>query len=397
MVDSAVSVSWHSWTLHFGVAVNSVLSIPAAKADRGEKTVTGGYMASPQEILEDLKKVKYPGYSRDIVSFGMVRNIEVGSTEIVVTLAPGGAKQENVEQIKASIIERIRAKTGVERVEIVMHPDHGATEARTGRAKVEGVRHVVAVASAKGGVGKSTVAVNLALALHAMGNRVGLLDADTYGPSVPIMMGLNDRPVEQSNNRTKPLEKFGIKVMSLGFFIEAGTPVIWRGPMVSKLLTQFLHDVDWGELDFLVIDLPPGTGDAQLTIVQQVPLSGGVIVTTPQDVALLDVQRGIKMFGQVNAPVLGVIENMSYHVCSGCGHRSDPFGHGGGARMAKEVGVPFLGEIPLVSAIRETGDSGEPVVIAEPHAPHSEAFVDIARRIAEIVKTPAESIQSAPH
>jgi ATP-binding protein involved in chromosome partitioning len=352
-------------------------------------------MASPQEILEDLKNIKYPGYSRDIVSFGMVRDIEVGSAGITVTLAPGGAKEENVEQIRAAVIERVRRMTGVEQVDILVHREQAPAQPRGNRLDIPGVRHVVAVASAKGGVGKSTVAVNLALALRVMGHRVGLLDADTYGPSVPIMMGLSERPPDADTGGIAPIEKFGVKVISLGLFIGDGTPVIWRGPMVSKLLTQFLHDVAWGELDFLIIDLPPGTGDAQLTIVQQVPLSGGVIVTTPQDVALLDVQRGIKMFNQVNAPVLGVVENMSYHICSSCGHRSDPFGHGGGARMAKDVGIPFLGEIPLVGAIRETGDTGEPIVIADRRGPHSQAFMEIARRVADALDRRAATTLSA--
>jgi ATP-binding protein involved in chromosome partitioning len=244
------------------------------------------------------------------------------------------------------------------------------------------VRHIVAVASGKGGVGKSTVAVNLALALHALGHRVGLLDADVYGPSVPLMLGLRERPRQTEGKGIIPAEKFGIKVISLGLFVEEGTPVIWRGPMINKLLTQFLRDVEWGELDFLVLDLPPGTGDAQLTIVQQVPLSGGVIVTTPQDVALLDVQRGITMFRQVNAPVLGVIENMSYHLCSGCGERVEIFGHGGGAKMAAQFEIPLLGEIPLVSAIREACDAGTPIVVADPDGPQSRVFLDIARRVA---------------
>jgi len=354
-------------------------------------------MATPQQILEDLKNIKYPGYSRDIVSFGMVQDVEIGSTGITITLAPGGAKEENVEQITAAVLERVRRLTGVEEVNVVVRRDHGAARHLADRPRLEGVKHVIAVASAKGGVGKSTVAVNLALALREMGNRVGLMDADVYGPSVPIMLGLRERPANAADDRLAPIEKFGIKIISLGLFLADGAPVIWRGPMITKLLTQFLHDVDWGDLDFMVIDLPPGTGDAQLTIVQQVPLSGGVIVTTPQDVALLDVQRGIKMFHQVNTPVIGVVENMSYHVCSGCGHRSDPFGHGGGARMAGEVGIPFLGEIPLVSAIRETGDTGEPIVLADPDGPQSKAFQEIARRVVEAMARHAPAPLPAIH
>jgi ATP-binding protein involved in chromosome partitioning len=254
---------------------------------------------------------------------------------------------------------------------------------RRGRAEVPGIRHIIAVASGKGGVGKSTVAANLALALHANGYRVGLLDADVHGPSIPLMMGVTQRPDSDEENRIQPLEKFGIKVISLGLFIAQRTPVIWRGPMINKLLTQFLREVEWGELDYLVLDLPPGTGDAQLTIVQQVPLSGGVIVTTPQDVALLDVQRGIAMFKQVNTPVLGVIENMSYHICTGCGDRAEIFGHGGGAKMAAQFDIPLLGELPLQSAIRAAADAGTPIVVAQPDGSESRAFRDIAVRVAK--------------
>jgi len=347
-------------------------------------------MATPQEILEELKKVKYPGYSRDIVSFGIVRDIEVATAGITVSLAPSGARPEAIEEMRRSVLERVRQMTGVEQVEVVLQ-EAEQPRARTqgGRAEIDGVRHVIAVASGKGGVGKSTVAVNLALALHALGHRVGLLDADVHGPSVPLMLGLTDRPRADEKNRIHPLEAFGVKVISLGLFVAQGTPVIWRGPMINKLLTQFLLEVEWGELDFLVLDLPPGTGDAQLTIVQQVALAGGVIVTTPQDVALLDVQRGIAMFNQVNAPVLGVVENMSYHICSGCGDRAEIFGHGGGAKMAEQFNIPFLGEVPLVAAIREAGDRGQPIVVADPNGPQSQAFRDIAARVVAEVEAHA--------
>ena len=340
-------------------------------------------MATPHEILEALKEIKYPGYNRDIVSFGIVRDIEVATAGVTVTLAPGGARPEAVDEIATAVRAVVTRLTGVATVDIVLQePEPARPRTRGGRPEIPGVRHIVAVASGKGGVGKSTVAVNLALALHALGHRVGLLDADVYGPSVPLMLGLRERPRQTEGKGIIPAEKFGIKVISLGLFVEEGTPVIWRGPMINKLLTQFLRDVEWGELDFLVLDLPPGTGDAQLTIVQQVPLSGGVIVTTPQDVALLDVQRGITMFRQVNAPVLGVIENMSYHLCSGCGERVEIFGHGGGAKMAAQFEIPLLGEIPLVSAIREACDAGTPIVVADPDGPQSRVFLDIARRVA---------------
>jgi len=264
-----------------------------------------------------------------------------------------------------------------------------------GPAGIPGIAHVVAIASGKGGVGKSTVAVNLALALTQLGYRVGLLDADVYGPSVPLMLGLAERPGTTADKRIVPLERFGLKVISLGLFIADGTPVIWRGPMITKLLTQFLRDVEWGDLDYLVLDLPPGTGDAQLTITQQVPLDGGVIVTTPQDVALEDVKRGIKMFQQVNAPVLGVVENMSYHVCAGCGHRAELFGHGGGEAVARQFSVPFLGQLPLVRAVRAAADAGSPLVTAQPDHPQSGAFRAIAQQIVDaIVSRPEDRL---PH
>lgn len=355
-------------------------------------------MPTPQEILEDLKQIKYPGYTRDIVSFGIVRDIEIASAGVTVTLSTGGARPEALQEIITAVRDRVQALTGVQQVEIVVQqPEQPRPAAPGRRSDIPGIRRIIAVASGKGGVGKSTVAVNFALALHSLGYAVGLLDADVYGPSVPLMLGLNERPRTNEDERIVPLERFGIKAISLGLFIGEGQPVIWRGPMITKLLTQFLREVDWGQLDVLVLDLPPGTGDAQLTIAQQAPLSGGVIVTTPQDVALLDVQRGITMFNQVNAPVLGVIENMSYHVCSGCGDRAEIFGHGGGARMAEESGIPFLGEIPLVRRLRESMDAGQPIVVAEPQSPESQTFVQIARRVMEELDQRADTVLPTVH
>jgi ATP-binding protein involved in chromosome partitioning len=355
-------------------------------------------MPTPQEILEDLKQITYPGYTRDIVSFGIVRDIEIASVGVTVTLAPGGARPEAVEEISNAVRARVRALTGMQQVEIVVQEPERPRPAEPGRrSEIPGIRRIIAVASGKGGVGKSTVAVNFALALRALGYAVGLLDADVYGPSVPLMLGLDEKPRTGENERILPLERFGIKAISLGMFIPQGQPVIWRGPMITKLLTQFLRDVDWGQLDVLVLDLPPGTGDAQLTIAQQAPLSGGVIVTTPQDVALLDVQRGITMFNQVNAPVLGVVENMSFHVCSGCGERAEIFGHGGGARMAEQSGIPFLGEIPLVRRLRESMDAGEPIVVAAPDSPESQSFLHIARRVMDELEQRAETVLPTVH
>ena len=350
-------------------------------------------MVTPQQVLEELKKVKYPGFARDIVSFGMVKDVEIGSRGVNVILAPTTAREEIVQQIRDAVAATVLQLPGVPAVEVtITAPEQPARRVQRGPAGVPGVAHVIAVASGKGGVGKSTVAVNLALALSQLGHRVGLLDADVYGPSIPLMLGLTERPQSTDDKRIIPLERFGLKVISLGLFIAEGTPVIWRGPMINKLLTQFLREVDWGELDYLVLDLPPGTGDAQLTITQQVPLDGGVIVTTPQDVALEDVKRGVKMFQQVNAPVLGVVENMSYYMCS-CGDRAELFGHGGGAAVAKQFNIPFLGEIPLVREMREAGDNGTPLVAANPEHPQSLAFRAIAQQVVEaLAARPAQAL-----
>ncbi|MCP8940037.1 Mrp/NBP35 family ATP-binding protein, partial [Alsobacter sp. SYSU M60028] len=253
--------------------------------------------------------------------------------------------------------------------------------AATARAGVPGVSHIIAVASGKGGVGKSTTAANLALALASLGLKVGVLDADIYGPSMPKLFNLHDKPEIGEGRVMKPLVAHGVKVMSIGFLIEEETPVIWRGPMVMSALQQLLREVDWGTLDVLVVDMPPGTGDAQLTMAQAVPLAGAVIVSTPQDLALIDARRGIAMFKRVEVPVLGIAENMSTFICPHCGGRSDIFGHGGARHEADRLGVPFLGEIPLHMDIRETSDAGLPVVVAAPDGPHARVYKDIARKV----------------
>ncbi len=252
--------------------------------------------------------------------------------------------------------------------------------AQEGHNLIPGVRKVIAVSSGKGGVGKSTVAVNLALALSLDGSKVGLLDADIYGPNTPMMMGV-DKPPEQKDGKIAPAERHGVKLISMGFFVPEETAVVWRGPMVHTAIQQFFRDVLWGELDYLLIDLPPGTGDAQLTLSQLVPLSGAIAVTTPQEVALHDVRKGLMMFQKVNVPLLGIIENMSYFVCGHCGHRTDIFSHGGGERAAEKLGIPFLGRIPIDPAIRDGGDTGRPIVVADPQSPQAAAFRDIAAKI----------------
>ncbi|MFY9550035.1 MAG: Mrp/NBP35 family ATP-binding protein, partial [Thermoanaerobaculia bacterium] len=252
-------------------------------------------------------------------------------------------------------------------------------------AILKDVRFKIAVASGKGGVGKSTVAANLALALERVGHRVGLMDSDIYGPSQQMMMGIDEKPYVNESNQIVPIERFGVKVISLGFLMDVDQPVIWRGPMVMKAVEQFLQDVAWGPLDFLVIDLPPGTGDAQLTLTQKIQLSGAVIVTTPQDVSLIDARKGLAMFQKVNVPVLGIIENMSYFVCRACGHREEIFKHGGGERTARQLHVPFLGEIPLDPKVAIGGDAGRPIVVAEPKSDVTEAYLSIADAVARAV------------
>jgi ATP-binding protein involved in chromosome partitioning len=253
---------------------------------------------------------------------------------------------------------------------------------------LEGVRYKIAVASGKGGVGKSTVSTNLSLALRALGNTVGLLDADIYGPSQQMMLGIEGRPqIDERDEKIVPMENHGVKTMSLGLITDPDTPVIWRGPMVMKALDQFLTDVKWGELDYMVIDLPPGTGDAQLTLTQKVPLTGAVIVTTPQDVALIDARKGLAMFRKVNVPVLGIVENMSYYICNHCGERTEIFGHGGGRKTAEMLGVPFLGEVPIDPKVVVGGDTGEPIVVAHPDSPAAQAFRAIAAKIVQQIES----------
>jgi ATP-binding protein involved in chromosome partitioning len=349
-------------------------------------------MPSPNEILAELRKVKFPGFTRDIVSFGMVKDIEVAHRAVTVVLQAASAKPEAIGQIVEDVRRVTAAMPGVPAVEVRVEESppaarpaaaEGAARAAEQRHSITGVKHVIAVASGKGGVGKSTVAVNLALAMQGLGWRIGLMDADVYGPSVAMMVGAERAPTLTPDRRIIPLERFGIRYVSMAMFVGDDTAIIWRGPMVTKLETEFLFNVDWGVLDCLVLDLPPGTGDAQLTITQRVHLDGGVVVTTPQEIALVDVKRGVSMFREVDVPVLGVVENMSYHVCPRCGSRHEIFSHGGGARYAAELGVPFLGELPLVRALREGGDTASPIVAANPSHPVSEAFRQIAGKVIE--------------
>jgi len=341
-------------------------------------------MATPDTIRQKLTEVKYPGYSRDIVSFGMVREIQVAGSQARLVLALS-TKDPSVPPQLAEAVRR--ALTGFEGIKDVVveiaeaTPQRAATKPATpAKTGIPGVRFILAVASGKGGVGKSTVAVNLAVALARMGKQVGLLDADVHGPNVPKMLGVNGVPQPSENGKIRPAEGYGVKVMSMAFFVEADTPVIWRGPLVGKLVEQFIDDVDWGTLDYLIVDLPPGTGDAQLSLTQRLPLDGAIIVTTPQDIALEDAMKGLMMFRQVDVPILGIVENMSYFVCPHCGERTDIFAHGGGQWAAGQMHVPFLGEVPLDTAIRMGGDAGQPSA-SDPRSSQATAFRQIAEKV----------------
>lgn len=344
-----------------------------------------------------LRGVLFPGFRRDIVTLGMIMDVRVGDQAVGVRVRPGTDKPEVLEQLVRAIRSTLEKDIGVRSVEVEFE---GAATGRgkdpfAERSAIPGIRHVIAVSSAKGGVGKSTVAANLALALAEIGEGAGLLDADVYGPSVPILFGAGDvRPRVTPDKRIHPVVREGVKLMSIGFFLDEQSPVIWRGPIVMGIVRQFLRDVEWGETEFLVIDLPPGTGDAALTLVQQVPVDGGVVVTTPQDVALLDVARGIAMFAQVQTPVLGIVENMSGYVCPSCGTGDPIFGGGGAERLAARFGVPLLATLPIVPALRVAGDAGRPLVAADPDQHVSRQFRELARAVAARVRGAAANAAS---
>ena len=347
-------------------------------------------MATEDEIRNALKAVKYPGYSRDIVSFGLVKQVAVNAGAVSVTLSLTSASPEAARQLKAEAEQAIKAVPGVRTayVEVKQPQTAAAPAATTGanpwaqQAKVPGLNRIIAVASGKGGVGKSTVSANLACGLQHLGKKVGLLDCDIYGPSIPLMMGVREKPTINAEQKMVPPEGHGVKVMSMGLLLEGDQPVIWRGPMIVKTIQQFFSAVEWGALDYLLVDLPPGTGDAQLTLCQTVPLDGGVIITTPQEASLGVVRKGIAMFQKVNVPILGIVENMSYYTTP-TGDRVEIFGHGGGKDEADRQNVSFLGEIPLFTEIREGGDRGVPVAVSGPDKPAGGAFIGIARALIE--------------
>ncbi|HXG59561.1 MAG TPA: Mrp/NBP35 family ATP-binding protein [Thermoanaerobaculia bacterium] len=348
-------------------------------------------MPTNEEVLDALKKVRFPGLSRDIVSFGFVHDVRVDGGDVSFTIHFQTEHPQVGEQIAREAEAAVKALPGVSGVRIhldVAPRQAGPAPMGMPPSLLPGVRYKIAVASGKGGVGKSTVSTNLSLALRSLGHTVGLLDADIYGPSQQMMLGIEGRPqIDELDEKIMPMERHGVKTMSLGLITDPDTPVIWRGPMVMKALDQFLTDVKWGELDFMIIDLPPGTGDAQLTLTQKVPLTGAVIVTTPQDVALIDARKGLAMFRKVSVPVLGLVENMSYFICRHCGEREEIFGHGGGRKTAEMLGVPFLGEVPIDPKVVVGGDSGEPIVVMDPASPAAAAFRDLAQAIVKQIKS----------
>ena len=372
-------------------------------------------------VMERLRQIKGPDLEGDIVSLGLVSDVFVSDGRVVFSITVPAERAKELEPLRQAAEKVVKEVDGVETVMVALTAERAAGGARNAAPQsapkpapqqprrpaeeqapakpgVPGIKHIVAVASGKGGVGKSTTTANLALAMASLGKKVGVLDADIYGPSVPRLFNVSGRPEALSGRMLKPMEGYGIKVMSMGFMVEEETPMIWRGPMVISALTQMLREVAWGELDVLVVDMPPGTGDAQLTMAQQVPLAGAVIVSTPQDLALIDARKGLNMFKRVDVPVLGIVENMSYFQCPDCGGRHDIFGHGGARAEADRLNVPFLGEVPLTMKIRETSDAGTPVVVSDPEGSVAGIYKDIAAKVLDSIdRESAEPTRAAPN
>jgi len=374
-----------------------------------------------ETVLDRLKTVNGPDFTGNIVDLGLVSDIFIADAKVFFSITVPAARAQEMEPLRAAAERVVKAMPGVAGAMVALtaekkgggmeapvrprpapaaqtpaaatvprpqarpahhtHAPHAPASQSSGRRGVPGIASIIAVASGKGGVGKSTTAINIALGLAAIGLKVGVLDADVYGPSMPRLLAIKGKPQTVDGKIMKPMEKFGLKVMSIGFLVEEETPMIWRGPMVMSALAQMLREVEWGELDVLVVDMPPGTGDAQLTMAQQVPLAGAVIVSTPQDLALIDARKGLNMFKKVDVPLLGIVENMSYFIAPDTGKRYDIFGHGGARREAERLGIAFLGEVPLQMEIRETSDSGEPVVVSRPDGPEAKIYREIAARV----------------
>jgi ATP-binding protein involved in chromosome partitioning len=346
------------------------------------------------DVQARLKTLLDPNTGRDFVSGKAVKKVAVAGADVAVDIVLGYPSKSQHEPIRRLVADALASIPGAGRVTVNVAQKITSHAVQRGVKLVPGVKNIVAVASGKGGVGKSTKAVNLALALAAEGATVGVLDADIYGPSQPTMLGIGGRPESKDGKTLEPLEAYGLQAMSIGFLIDPDTPMVWRGPMVTQALEQLLKDTNWREVDYLVVDMPPGTGDIQLTLSQKVPVTGAVIVTTPQDIALLDARKGLKMFEKVGVPIVGIVENMAIHVCSKCGHAEHIFGEGGGERMCRDYGVPFLGSLPLDIRIREQADSGRPTVVADPDGAVAQTYKAIARKVAVAVAQKAEDFSA---
>jgi len=345
-------------------------------------------------VLAAIQTVVDPNTGRDFVSAKAVKSLRVDGADVSFDIELGYPAKSQIPALRHALVEAVRAVEGVRNVSANLGVKVLAHAVQRGVQLLPGVKNIVAVASGKGGVGKSTTAVNLALALAAEGAHVGILDADIYGPSQPTMMGIDGKPDSHDGKTMEPMEKHGVQVMSIGFLIEPDNPMIWRGPMVTQALEQLLRQTNWRDLDYLIVDMPPGTGDIALTLSQRVPLTGAVIVTTPQDIALLDAKKGLKMFEKVGVPILGIVENMAVHVCSKCGHAEHIFGEGGGARMAEQYHVDYLGALPLAMAIRERADSGSPTVVSDPDSEVAAIYRSVARKVAVAIAARAKDFSS---
>ena len=346
------------------------------------------------DVQGRLRSLIDPNTGRDFVSTKTVRKLQIDGANVLVDLQLAYPAKSQHEALRKLVQGAIAALPGVGKIDVTIGHRIASHAVQRGVKLVAGVKNIIAVASGKGGVGKSTTAVNLALALAAEGAQVGVLDADIYGPSQPMMLGITGRPESKDGKTLEPMEAWGVQAMSIGFLIDTDTPMVWRGPMVTQALEQLLKDTNWRDVDYLIVDMPPGTGDIQLTLAQKVPVTGAVIVTTPQDIALIDARKGLKMFEKVGVPIIGVVENMSMHVCSKCGHAEAIFGEGGGERMCKDYGVPFLGGLPLDIHIREQADSGRPTVVADPDGKTATIYKEIARKTAVFVAQKAEDFSA---
>ncbi|HXF67353.1 MAG TPA: iron-sulfur cluster carrier protein ApbC [Burkholderiales bacterium] len=348
-----------------------------------------------QQVQDALRQLIDPNTRKDYVTTRSARNIKVEGDRVSVEIVLGYPAKSQLEPIRQQVLEKLKSLPGVGQASVTVQMKIVSHAVQRGVKLVPGIKNIVAVASGKGGVGKSTVAANLALALAAEGASVGVLDADIYGPSQPIMLGIRGRPESRDGKSLEPMEGYGLQAMSIGFLIDVDTPMVWRGPMVTQALEQLLNDTRWREVDYLVVDLPPGTGDIQLTLAQRVPVTGAVIVTTPQDIALIDARKGLKMFEKVGIPILGIVENMSLYICPQCGHEERIFGEGGGERMGRDYDVEFLGALPLDRNIREQADSGRPTVVSDPEGRVAQIYKKIARRVAVKIAEKAQDHSAA--